>query len=74
MDAVINVLHVSERQKVVQPVVVPGKPNLAGFDAIDNAHMQAIIAHDFHMLFDLVGRNHGKRLSVLAVKKLRHSS
>ena len=47
-----------------QPVggIVLCKSNLAGFDAIDNAHVQAIIAHDFHMLFDLVGRNHDRAL------------
>jgi len=61
MDAVVNILDVGERQKVVQPVggVVLRKFNLAGFNAIDNAHVQAIIADDFHVLFDLVGRNHG---------------
>lgn len=61
MDAVVNILHIGERQKVVQPVggVILRKSNLAGFDAIDNAYVQAIVAYDFHMLFDLVRRNHG---------------
>jgi hypothetical protein len=60
MDAVVNVLDVGEWQEVVQPVggVVLGESDFAGFDAINNADVQAIIAHDFHALSDLVGRNH----------------
>jgi hypothetical protein len=70
MDTVVDILDVGERQKVVQPIggAGPRKLNLAGFDAMDNAHVQAIVAHDFHVLFDLVGRNHSG-LSVLAVEK-----
>jgi hypothetical protein len=70
MDAVVNILDVGERQKVVQPVggVILRKFNLTGFDAIDNAYVQAIIAHDFHVLFDLIGRNHSGA-TVLAFKE-----
>jgi hypothetical protein len=70
VDAVVNVLDVGERQKMVQPVggVILRKSDLVGFDAIDNAHVQAIIAHDFHMLFDLVARDH-VGLSVLAFER-----
>ena len=46
---------------MVQPVwrVVLREFNFAGFDTIDNAHMEPIIAHDFHVLLDLPGHNHG---------------
>jgi hypothetical protein len=60
MDAVVNIFDIGKRQIMLKPVggVIPGKFNLAGFDALDNAYVQAIIAHDFHILSDLVGRNH----------------
>jgi hypothetical protein len=60
MDAVVNILDIGKRQKMLKPVggVFPGKFNLAGFDALNYADVQAIIAHDFHVLFDLLSRNH----------------
>jgi hypothetical protein len=74
MDAVVNILDVGERQKVVQPVggVVLRKFNLAGFDALDNADVQAI-AHDFHVLFDLVGVTIVEATCACLYRKLRCS-
>jgi hypothetical protein len=64
MDAVVDIFDVLKRQKMLPPVggVIPGKFDLAGFDALDDAHVQPVVADDFHMLFDpvdLAGRNHG---------------
>jgi hypothetical protein len=61
MDPVIDVLDVGQRQEVVQPIrrIVPRQSNLASFDTIDHADMQAIVAYHFHLLPDLAGRNHG---------------
>jgi hypothetical protein len=60
MDAVVNIFDIGKRQIMLQPVggVIPGKFNLPGLDALNDAHVQAVIAHDFHVLSDLVGRNH----------------
>jgi hypothetical protein len=61
MDTLVNVLDVGQRQEVVQPVgrIVLRQSNFASFDSIDNAYMQAIVAHHLHSFPDLVGRNHG---------------
>src|SRR5262249_8858090 len=71
MDAVVNILDVGERQKVMRPIgsVLLPKSNLAGFDAIDDTHMQAVITHDFHVLLDLLRRNHHGGLPVLPLKQ-----
>jgi hypothetical protein len=78
MDPVIDVFDIGEREEMLQPVgrITPGEFNLAGLNANDNAHMQAVISNDFHMLLDhvlldrvdLVGRNHGKTLCTWSVK------
>lgn len=70
MNAVVDVLDVGERQIVVQPVGRAGlrKFDFVDFDAIDNAHVKAIIADDFHVFFDLVRRSHGGVL-VLTVER-----
>jgi hypothetical protein len=76
VNAVVDILHVGKRQIVMQPVwrVDLRKFDLAGFDTIDDAHMQAIIAHDFHVFFDLVGRSHGGVLAPAIEKKRRCTS
>jgi hypothetical protein len=70
MDAVINIFNIGNREEMLQPVggVIPRKFDFAGFDAVDNTHMQAVVANDLLMFFDpvdLVGCNHGEALGTL---------
>jgi hypothetical protein len=60
MDAVVDIFDIGKRQIMLKPVggIISGKFDLPGFDTLNNAHVQAIVAHDFHVLSDLVGRNH----------------
>jgi len=60
VDAVVHVLDRGKRKEMVQAVfgISVCQPDLAVFDAIDDADVLAIIAHDFHMLLDLIGSDH----------------
>ncbi len=60
MNAVVDILDVRERQKMVQPIggVIARQPDLSILDPIDDTYMQAIIAYYFHVLLDLVRYSH----------------
>jgi hypothetical protein len=71
MDAVVNVFDIGKRQKMLPAVrrVILRKHDLARFDTVNDAHVLAIVAHDFHVLLDpvgLAGRNHACSRRILA--------